>query len=472
MSDGVEKRSWALLLSPEYQKEFKRLPQKYQNQIARKAQDLMNDPTTGGSRTPLINYDGLCRLRAGEFRIIYAYNDKVVELLSLRRRDENTYDDLDGLEVQQFEFGRISGSRAVQHKIPDWEELAKKWAAPQPKAPEPLPRPITPALLDELKIPAAYRATLLQVITVDDLLGCDTVPADVCEQLLECVSPRKSEVLSGDSLPVVVRKDLIGDAAANVSGPIDTSDGQEAGDVVAVKSAVPMPVSVPAPLLLVAIRRREHMLPYPGNTSRAIGKDARYTVKLDGTVQLTYTISTDERVLLTTDGHDELVALVNEAKRRGGSPQGGGGFFINEHRHVIVPTQSRDVVYAGVYTRDLEFMFEDSLISPVARSGIRPGDVWPGPHVGIKYTLAAGASDIRCELDTERGTLRRVSLSDFYSLPQLADLLRMCRDVKPNGGAVYINEARELFAPVDRGEKYERLYIGHLGTRPWFPEPV
>ena len=50
--------------------------------------------------------------------------------------------------------------------------------------------------------------------------------------------------------------------------------------------------------------------------------------------------------------------------------------------------------------------------------------------------------------------------------------LKMCRDVKPNGGAVYINQARELFAPVERGEKYERLYIGHLGTRPWFPEPV
>jgi hypothetical protein len=86
--------------------------------------------------------------------------------------------------------------------------------------------------------------------------------------------------------------------------------------------------------------------------------------------------------------------------------------------------------------------------------------------------LAAGASDIRYESETERGTFERVTLSKFHTLQQLADLLKMCRDVKPNGGAVYINEARELFAPVERGEKYERLYIGHLGTRPWFPEPV
>lgn len=56
-----------------------------------------------------------------------------------------------------------------------------------------------------------------------------------------------------------------------------------------------------------------------------------------------------------------------------------------------------------------------------------------------------------------RGTLRRVSLSDFYSPQQLADLfLKICRDVKPNGRALYINEVRELFAPVERGEKYER----------------
>ena len=101
MSSGRQ-RTWALAMNPEYLKEFKRLQRKYQNQISRKAQDLMNDPTPGGSRTALTQYDGLCRLRAGEFRIIYAYNDSVVELLSLRRRNESTYDDLDQLEVQSL----------------------------------------------------------------------------------------------------------------------------------------------------------------------------------------------------------------------------------------------------------------------------------------------------------------------------------------------------------------------------------
>ena len=90
-------RTWALAMNLEYRKEFNRLQRKYQNQIARKTQDLMIDPAPGGSRTQLKQYDGLCRLRAGEFRIIYAYNESVVELLSLRRRNEGTYDDLDQL---------------------------------------------------------------------------------------------------------------------------------------------------------------------------------------------------------------------------------------------------------------------------------------------------------------------------------------------------------------------------------------
>src|SRR5688500_12489933 len=122
MSTSPTKHSWALVISPGYRKDSKRLPPKFLNQISRKTQDLMHDPTPGGSRTPLKGYPDLYRLGAGECRIIYAYNDKVVQLLTLRRRDESTYDDLDHLEVQELEeFRTVSGGGSVQHSIPDWE---------------------------------------------------------------------------------------------------------------------------------------------------------------------------------------------------------------------------------------------------------------------------------------------------------------------------------------------------------------
>jgi hypothetical protein len=427
----------------------------------------MHDPTPGGSRTPLKGYTDLYRLRAGEFRIIYTYNDKVVELLTLRRRDEATYDDLDHLEIQQIEeLQNVSRKGSVKHSIPDWAELTKTWAAPKQKKPEPLPEKITPAILDELKIPTEFREQLLSVRTWDDLTNCESVPSDVCYKVLDRVVPRNTDTTIGQAVPVVVQEDLVPATVANVSGPLDASVSEDRIRP-SRKSATG---GVLAPLLIVATRKNEAMSPYQGNAAWGTGKEAKYTVKLDGTVQLTYTVSKNERALLTTDGHAELVGLVNEAKRRGGATQGGGGFVINEYRHVLVPTQDGQVLYAGTYTRDLEFTFDGSLISPVAPSGIQRGDIWPGPHVGIRYTLAAGATNIRWDKPTPRGT-KTVSLADHYSLDELSELLAMCRSVKPQGGALYINEARELFAPVERSTGYERVYIGHLGSRPWFPEP-
>jgi mRNA-degrading endonuclease RelE of RelBE toxin-antitoxin system len=470
MSSG-KRGPWALAMNPEYLKNFKRLQRKYQNQISRKTQDLMNDPTPGGSRTPLTQYDGLCRLRVGDFRIIYAYSDSVVELLNLRRRNEKTYDDLDQLEVRQFEELCSPGAtRPVNHSVPEWEELTKKWAAPEPKPPEPLPRPITSDFLDELQIPSVYHTALLEMRTVDDLLAADLIPADVCETVLEGLLPEQLELIDGDTRPVVVLEDLVDDATANVSGPIDAVKGDHSALALAPPVREELPSGVPAPLLLVSTKRNGRMEAYNGNTAKGIGKDARYTVKLDNTIQLTYSVNSAERALLTTDGHTELVTLVNEAKRQGGATQPGGSFFINEFRHVLVPTLSGSVLFAGVYTRDLEFTFGDSLISPVARSGIRPRDVWPGPHVGMKYVLTAGAADIRYET-TEGETRKRVLLSQFHTQRELADILTMFRAVKPSGGAIYINEARECFAPVEGEQGYERLYIGHVGSRPWFPEP-
>lgn len=455
-------RSWALAMSPEYREEFSRVQRKYQNQISRKTQDLMHDPTPGGSRTILTQYDGLCRLRTGEYRIIYAYNDQLVQLLSLRKRNERTYDDLDQLELQQFApFRNATNGRPATSQLPQWEEIARNWGAPQEETPKPLPSPIDSALLDELDIPAEYRTTLLQMRTEDELLGCDTVPARVCEKVIEAMFPPRIELIDGDPLPVVVLDDLVDEAAATVSGPIDTAD----------KLEFPAAASgIPKPLFLVPLKRKELMIAYSGNTAKAIGKEARYTVKLDGTIQLTYAASSSERALLTTDGHDELVRLVNDAKRSGGATQGGGSFFINEFRHVLVPTQN-GLLYAGKYTRDLEFCLNETVVSPVAPSGISRGDVWPGPHVGIKYTLTADASDIRYERDTDHGTRERVSLSQHHDSQALQALLQMFRAVKPSGGAVYVNEARECIAPVVGDQGYDRLYIGHLGNKPWFPEP-
>jgi mRNA-degrading endonuclease RelE of RelBE toxin-antitoxin system len=482
-ADG-RNRSRGLLQSSGYVEEYDRQSSKYRSQIARKAHDLARNPEPGGSRTTLAGFDGLCRVRAGDFRIIYAYNEDTVELLTLRRRNERTYDDLDELETRQLQkFCPIEGTLTKEHDVPAWEELAKKWAEPKPKLVERLPRPITPTMLDDLAIPDECRAALLRLTTVDDLQDCDEVADEIRYKVLDFILPRRKDTAAQEPKPIVVIDDLVDAAGAVACGPIDAAEvveGQTPESVVrpakkggdsGSRSGPPARRHVPAPLVVTTTRRQEPMKPYPGNTQKGIAKDTSYSVKLNGSVQLLYYVGASELALLTTDEHPELVALVNEAKRIGLASQGGGRFIINEYRHVLVPTPA-GVLFAGAYTRDLEFVFEGTLVSPVAPPGIRPGDVWPGPHVGVRYTLAVGATDVRFEAETTRGTFKRVSLTDHHSATEVSGLLQMARAVKANGGAVYVNEAREMFAPVDDGKGYQRRYIGHIGRKPWFPVPV
>jgi hypothetical protein len=62
-------------------------------------------------------------------------------------------------------------------------------------------------------------------------------------------------------------------------------------------------------------------------------------------------------------------------------------------------------------------------------------------------------------------------LSDHRGSGEVGEITKLIKRYKPNGGSFYINEARELFAPVEGESGYERIYIGHLGDRTWFPEP-
>lgn len=481
----------ALIQSAEYREAYERVSSKYRNQISRKALELMSDPTPGGSRTALRGYNHLFRLRAGDFRIIYAYDPKVVQLMNLRRRDEHTYDHLDDDEIQQFEgFQEITGRKASGHIIPEWKAVVQKWDPPKRKEVEPLPQPITEVMLADLRIPAEYRPVLLDIKSVDDLLDCQGAPVEYIQQVLDCICPKSMAITAQSITPVVVLDDLIDTNAARVCGPIDASDSEKhlqgevpvdsAGDQHSPPKASGdyQSYGIPAPLVVPFMRKNDPMEPYRGNTSRGISKDNHYSVTADGKVRLIYSIGKDERYLLTTDAHPELVRMVNEAKRSGGNAQGGGRFAINEFRHVLVPSSATsEVLYAGDYTRDLEFRLDqNTLITPVAPSNIHPGDMWPGPHAGIRYKLTAGAMDIRYDIITKSGQSQHKitkRLTAFHAEEALAGLLQMCRAVKPHGGAIYINEARELFAPVDEGGgDYQRRYIGHLGKHPWFPDPA
>jgi hypothetical protein len=217
-------------------------------------------------------------------------------------------------------------------------------------------------------------------------------------------------------------------------------------------------------------------IPYPGLSPSNVNKDAKYSVvhSPNGSMQirLVYRVSNREKELLTTDHHDELVEMVNKVKLElTGFP--GGAFYINEYRDVLVPdTINGGCVYADNYKRDLEFDYNGTPITPRPPNGLSPGDPWPGPHVGIRYTLMAGGGDIRYELKSGR-TIREHWLSDDVGWQRANELARRIATIKGNsGGRFYINEACEMFTPLGGAEGgVDYIYLGPLEDSAWFHAP-
>jgi hypothetical protein len=190
-------------------------------------------------------------------------------------------------------------------------------------------------------------------------------------------------------------------------------------------------------------------------------------------IRLVYRVSDRERELLTTDNHDDLVDMVNRVKLEL-TGVSGGVFYINEYRDVLVPnTANGGSFYAGNYARDLEFDYNGTPITPRPPDGLRPGDPWPGPRAGIRYTLKAGGADIRYELKSGR-TIREHRLSDDVGPQRAGELARRIAAVKGNsGGRLYINEACEMFAPLSGAAEggVDYIYLGSLADSAWFDAP-
>jgi hypothetical protein len=194
-------------------------------------------------------------------------------------------------------------------------------------------------------------------------------------------------------------------------------------------------------------------------------------------VALTYVSSDGERWFATTKDHPVLVEMVNRVKTdMGDAPN--GPFYINEYGQVLVPVGEGATYYlAGEYDMPLRFRFEEKILSgegiDLDGRPLEPGDVWTGPHPGIPYRLKAGRSDVYYRSYPRPMVEKQVHLSAAVGLNAAQALAARIRRVKGwVGGRFYVNEWREIFAPVEGREGWEYRYIGHLEeAEPWFPKP-
>lgn len=220
---------------------------------------------------------------------------------------------------------------------------------------------------------------------------------------------------------------------------------------------------------------------FTGNWPRNVSRDAKYTVRTFRgklVVMLTYLTEEGEEWLATTQEHPDLVRIVNAVKLGvGGAPN--GPFYINEFGQVIVPVGEDATYYlaADHYDMPLRFIFEGHVLSgegvDLNGQAIEPGDLWVGPHPGIPYVLEVGGRDIRYESEVRPQVVRKRRLSSFVGAAAAASMAQRISGVKGwNGGRFYVNEWKEIFAPVNVSSGLEYRYIGHLEDEdPWFPKP-
>jgi hypothetical protein len=208
---------------------------------------------------------------------------------------------------------------------------------------------------------------------------------------------------------------------------------------------------------------------YRGPRPAVHGQQGRYRVNLDEQISAVYPIDRREVAILTSEEHPRLVAMVNEVKESvNGTP--GGPFLINEHSQVLVPSSDGTWYCAGLYTEILSFDLDGEIISPAAPSGLEPGDDWPGPRVGMSYTLAAGGEDIYLKYESAPQRIKQDYLSDHCGKDKARFLAERLAEVKgKEGGRIYINEAREFFAPKGDVPTPPYLYLGPLDDESWFP---
>lgn len=220
---------------------------------------------------------------------------------------------------------------------------------------------------------------------------------------------------------------------------------------------------------------------FTGNCPGNVSKDSKYKVKWDKgkyVIGIVYVTDDDEKWFPVSEDHAELVEMVNKVKASITGSEG-GAFYINEYRQVIVPCAGEDGSYylAGEYHKDLIFEFEGKIISGNAvdleGNPVQPGDLWPGPHPGIPYTLAAGGKDIYFRYSPRPRVEKEVRLSKVIGREKAAKVARWIAATKgPLGGRFYVNEFCQVFAPRTGDYGIDYLYVGKLeDMENWFVKP-
>ncbi len=186
------KAQWQPLIKPAFLNDILKLPAKDMHQIMEKVTMLTQDPRPDSKvKKQLVHLSGkLYRIRSGDYRIFYTFNQQYVSIHKIDRRDETTYKGLDSFE-EAPDADELDELTIEATETPPTQALSSQWTQSftQPSS-RPLPEPITVDLLQKLHIPASYHQSLLQITNEDAIFETSGIDDDIRLQLHEYLFSR------------------------------------------------------------------------------------------------------------------------------------------------------------------------------------------------------------------------------------------------------------------------------------------
>ena len=192
--------TWTLSPTSTFLNELLNLPKHISKQVLKKLAILESDPYSAkGDCKKIKGTANQYRVRIGDYRLIYNIGTNWLKLLSVRKRDERTYE----TETPNFDTPNSPiGDRAILEESPpslgDSGGKASKLISP-PNLGDlggisqtiftPLPYALTAEILQQWQIPQQYWQELLEITNAESLLGL-IIPDKYLSRILDNLYPR------------------------------------------------------------------------------------------------------------------------------------------------------------------------------------------------------------------------------------------------------------------------------------------
>lgn len=196
-------------IKPSCMSEIHGVPAAMSAQLWEKINYLVADPFPDGKLKKKLHVSkDLYRLRVGDYRVFYTFGQNWVRLLGIRKRDDQTYESK--LGRLQADVPEKSGSDDDDlDALLEMRRQAPQFRLTQEISSTPLPKPITAAWLEELKIPPGYFPILIACTSEEALLAART-PATILERVVDNLFPRPlEEVIEQPDLLIQDTADLV-----------------------------------------------------------------------------------------------------------------------------------------------------------------------------------------------------------------------------------------------------------------------